>query len=64
MELDDKWVRADTQRAAFSAGDLHLLFEESHMDRGCEAAWKRNHPGSMIIKDARFWLPRLPAHLH
>jgi integrase len=23
------------------------------------APWKRNHPGSMIIKDARFWLPLL-----
>jgi len=50
-------VRADTQRAAYSADDLRLLFEESPMYRGCEAAWKRNHPGSMIIKDARFWLP-------
>ncbi len=50
-------VRADTQRAAFSAGDLRLLFEESPMYRGCEAASKRDHAGSMIIKDARFWLP-------
>ena len=51
-------VRADTQRAAFSADDLRFLFEKSPMYRGCEAAWKRNHPGSTIIKDARFWLPR------
>ena len=50
-------VRADTQRAAFSADNLRLLFEESPMYRGCEPASKRNHAGSMIIKDARFWLP-------
>ncbi len=50
-------VRADTQRAAYSKDNLLLLFERSPMYRGCEVAWKRNHPGSMIIKDARFWLP-------
>ena len=50
-------VRADSQRAAFQDVDLRFIFERSPMYRGCEAAWKRNHPGSKIIKDARFWLP-------
>jgi len=50
-------VRADTQRSTFSANDLHSLFEKSPMYKGCDEAWKRNHPGSKIIKDARFWLP-------
>jgi len=50
-------VRADTQRSAFNAADLCLVFERSPMYRGCEAPWKRNLPGSKIIKDARFWLP-------
>ena len=47
-------VRADTQRSTFSADDLHSLFEKSPMYKGCDEAWKRNHPGSKIIKDARF----------
>ncbi len=50
-------VRADTQRAAYSDVDLRLLFEQSPMYRGCLSARERNHAGSMIIKDARFWLP-------
>jgi integrase len=50
-------VRADTQRSAFSAGDLRFIFENSPLYRGCEAASNRGHAGSMIIKDARFWLP-------
>ena len=50
-------VRADTQRAAFSADDLRLLFEKSPMYKGCVSARERNHAGSIIIKDARFWLP-------
>jgi integrase len=50
-------VRADTQRSAYQDADLRFIFEKSPMYRGCEAAWKRNHPGSTIFKDARFWLP-------
>ncbi len=50
-------VRADTQRAAYSDVDLRLLFEKSPMYRGCLSARERHHTGSMIIKDARFWLP-------
>jgi integrase len=50
-------VRADTQRAAYQDVDLQFIFEKSPMYRGCEESWKRNHPGSKIFKDARFWLP-------
>jgi integrase len=50
-------VRPDLQRAAFSASDLSLLFEKSPMYTGCEAVRKRNKTGSLIIKDAHFWLP-------
>ena len=39
-------VRADTQRAAFQDVDLRFIFEKSPMYRGCEVAWKRNHPGT------------------
>ena len=50
-------VRADTQRASFGVNDLRILFENSAMYTGSLSARKRNLPGSMIIKDARFWLP-------
>ncbi len=50
-------VRADTQRAAFNANDLRNLFEQSAMYRGCLSLRERSLPGSLVIKDARFWLP-------
>ena len=50
-------VRADAQRSAFSPDDLRLLFEQSPMYAGCRSAKHRHAPGSMIVKDSRFWLP-------
>jgi integrase len=49
--------RADSERDAFGAGDLRLLFESSPLYRGCASERHRDTPGDLIIRDAKFWLP-------
>jgi integrase len=50
---------ADEKRFPFDAADLKLIFERSAIYRGCESARRRRRPGSLVIRDARFWLPLL-----
>jgi integrase len=49
--------RADSERDAFGAGDLRLLFESSPLYCGCASGRHRDTPGDLIIRDAKFWLP-------
>jgi integrase len=49
--------RADSERDAFGPDDLRLLFERSPLYTGCASADRRDRPGSLIIRDARYWLP-------
>jgi len=49
--------RADSQRDAFSMGDLRVLFELSPLYQGCKSTEHRDAPGNIIIRDAKFWLP-------
>lgn len=51
-----KQKRARDQRALWSRDDLKRLFK-TPIWTGCQSAGRRTLPGSMIIRDERFWIP-------
>lgn len=51
-------VRAREQRSMWSRANLQKLFA-TPVWRGCRSASRRTAPGSMIIRDEKFWLPLL-----
>lgn len=48
--------RAQDQRAMWSPDDLARLFK-TPIWTGCKSAGRRTLPGSMIIRDEKFWIP-------
>jgi integrase len=51
-----KQKRARDQRALWTRDDLKRLFK-TPIWTGCQSAGRRTLPGSMIIRDERFWIP-------
>ena len=47
----------DAERDAYSQSELKMLFEESPLYKGCASLRQRHLPGSVIAKDAKWWLP-------
>ncbi|HYD29229.1 MAG TPA: DUF6538 domain-containing protein, partial [Azospirillaceae bacterium] len=53
-------TRRNEERSAWTVDQLKRLFS-SPLYRGCKSAARRSEPGSMVIRDARYWLPLLGA---
>ncbi len=49
--------RLDAERDVFTLRELKLLFERSPLYTGCMSEKHRARPGTLILRDAKFWLP-------
>ena len=49
--------RLDAERDVFTPHELKLLFERSPLYTGCASEKHRARPGTLLIRDAKFWLP-------
>ncbi|MET3761576.1 integrase [Sphingomonas sp. UYEF23] len=56
--LATKVVKGSKSRRPFTAGELRTLFS-APLYRGCKSKDRRYEHGSLIIKDAKFWIPIL-----
>jgi integrase len=53
-----KKVKGEKPRRPFTAAELETLFG-SPLYRGCQSRQRRHIPGTLVIEDARYWVPIL-----